>query len=204
MRDLTNWTWSELLSALQIDLLGRGVTIGGDAESDNLWSEARSRVHALSSRLLAAWPGFGGDDTAADVTQALLVKLQVPGLLTHLKRLSAPEGYIVVAVRNHILSMGRRLETEQRVSAELSLLASAERETAGPQDLGELRSKQLGELRKELGRLPALERQLLDMRFRQELGIAAIAARHGMSYSAVAVRLFRVLRKLRDGLSKYA
>ena len=46
------------------------------------------------------------------------------------------------------------------------------------------------------------DRELLQMRFWRNMTIAEIAGQTGLSYSATAVRLFRILHRLRDRLNR--
>jgi RNA polymerase sigma factor (sigma-70 family) len=53
-------------------------------------------------------------------------------------------------------------------------------------------------LRKALRNLSSADRQLLQMRFWRNMEIGQIAKTLELSYSATAVRLFRILRRLRE------
>lgn len=202
MPDLTSSTWAELLLQVDQAVNRRDSSKTSDVDDERLWVEVRSRIERAAKRLLATWPNLSRDDTAADMTQTLLLRLQEPKLVERLRSLTTPEGYIVVALRNDILSLARRQQAEREITAELGLIDPA----GGKPDLSPDSSwkarEDLQALRTAVEHLPALERRLLDMRFRQGLSIGVIATRHAMSYSAVAVRLFRVLRKLRVELSK--
>jgi len=56
------------------------------------------------------------------------------------------------------------------------------------------------DLRRALETLPAEDQELLRERFWRSRPIAEIASARGTSYSATAVRIFRILRTLRERL----
>jgi RNA polymerase sigma-70 factor (ECF subfamily) len=185
--------WESLLARLDDDLEAR--SRGDISNTDEAaWEEVQRRVlrysHMLSSRAQLE------PDTATEIAQEILIKLQNPVTLRRLKAAGAPDGYLFVIVRNQVLDTIRRnrktVSTEVPLTEELISAYEIRQEPA--------RIEKREQLEIALQSLRSDDRALLHMRFWQELGIAQIAERTGLKYSAVAVRLFRILKNLREKL----
>lgn len=185
--------WDSLLARLTNDLEARN---RGDISNTDeaAWEEVQRRVlrysHMLSRRTQLE------PNTATDIAQEILIKLQNPVTLRRLKAAGTPDGYLFVIVRNEILDTLRRnrkvVSAEVPLTEELISAYNVTQEQAGMDKTERLRSA-LESLRFE-------DRALLHMRFWQELSIGQIAEKTGLKYSTVAVRLFRVLKHLREKL----
>jgi RNA polymerase sigma factor (sigma-70 family) len=129
-----------------------------------------------------------------DVLQAILLKLQTPETLRRLRLAGSPEGYIVVMLRNAAADLLRKRFRERE---------GLERYLLEPRLLAEAKEDEIkgARLRVALLSLSPIERALLKMRFWQGMNIAEIAAQTGATYSATAVRMFRILKRLREGLT---
>jgi RNA polymerase sigma factor (sigma-70 family) len=182
-------SWSDLLACLQIDLEARTVSL--DASSDECWREVRSRIRQYAERILAERHPFHAEEVD-DVVQAVLLKLQIPRTLARLQAAQTPLGYLVVMIRNAANDLMRRRWVEHESSAFLDLAISGLEEIHGPLE----KRQDLGWLAREIQLLKPAERGLLYMRFWKGLRISQIAETMGLPYSRVAVRLFRLLRKL--------
>jgi RNA polymerase sigma factor (sigma-70 family) len=190
---MPNQEWDSLLARLNLDLEAR--SRGDISNTDEAaWEEVQRRVlrysHMLSSRAHLE------PNTATDIAQEILIKLQNPVTLRRLRAAGAPDGYLFVIVRNEILDTLRR--NRKTISAQVPL-------TEDLISVYDVTREQVGEdkaerLRMALQSLRSEDRTLLHMRFWQELSIAQIAERTGLKYSTVAVRLFRVLKNLREKL----
>jgi len=189
--------WDSLLTRLNDDLEARN---RGDISNtdEEAWKEVQRRVLRYSqmlSRRAQLEP-----DTAIDIAQEILLKLQNPATLRRLKAAGARDGYLFVIVRNQVLDTLRR--NRKAVSAEVPLTE----ELISAYEVGQEQSStdRAERLSIALKSLRSKDRALLQMRFWQELSIAQIAQKTGLKYSTVAVRLFRVLKNLREKLgAKY-
>lgn len=188
MDSLKHAEWQELLK-----LLSRSDAAAGSNQTmtDAAWSEVRTRLRAYARKIARLAP-----DDIDDVVQAVLLKLQDPAFITRLRNTRAPAAYIVVSLR-HAATDIARVRARERVKMArygLSLLTPQ----LGPSG----RETRLTELGAALARLSEDERALLRLRFWRDLSIAQIAEQQGVTYSTMAVRLFRLLRKLRSEIAR--
>lgn len=181
--------WPDLLGRLLTDLESRGGAPG--VSGDELWRELRKRVRECADRVLSERQSIRSEDID-DIVQAVLLKLQLPRTLARLQSVGSPLGYLVVMIRNSANDLARRGWVELESSASLEQAISGLEEIHGPLEKQQAR----GWLAREIRRLKPAERALLYMRFWQGLRIAQIADLMGVPYSRIAVRLFRLLRKL--------
>jgi RNA polymerase sigma-70 factor (ECF subfamily) len=136
------------------------------------------------ARLLAA-----PDDTD-DVVQTVLLKLQSPDALRRMRASGSPGGYATVMVRNAAVDAIRRRATAAPQGEPPTTFEA-------PDEALDARARQAAVV-DLLDSLAASDRLLLRLRFWEDLSIADIAGRLGMPYSTIAVRLFRLLRRLRS------
>jgi RNA polymerase sigma-70 factor (ECF subfamily) len=132
-----------------------------------------------------------------DVTQAVALKLQSVDTLSRMRAARSPEGYAFMMVRNAGIDFQRRHPHQP-----ISLLTDgddAADPAPGQDEVLEQRVRS-GALKAVLDDLADSEQLLLRLRFWDNLSIAEIAARLEMPYSTVAVRMFRLLRRLRSRL----
>jgi len=158
---------------------------------DGFWREVRNRLRQYAERVLSERPSIHPEDID-DIVQAVLLKLQSPQTLARLQAAQAPLGYLVVMIRNAANDMARRRSLEMESSAFLEQAISGLEEIHGPLEQQQAR----GWLAREIRLLKPDEQALLYMRFWQGFQIAQIAQKMGVPYSRIAVRLFRLLRKL--------
>jgi RNA polymerase sigma factor (sigma-70 family) len=118
-----------------------------------------------------------------------MLDFQTTDLLYHLRHSSVPASYLFATIRNKTVDLIRSRTRDGSLSAEMVL-----QELQVSADLPQ--EKEVRALQKELRRLSKDDRQLLRMRFWKNLSIAEIARRRGEPYSRVAVRLFRLGKRL--------
>jgi len=184
--------WPQLLDRLERDLERRSST--GGTRDDQAWEEMRDRLYRcammVNARLRLS------REELEEVVQDILLRLQSPDALRRLRLAGSQEGYLFVVVRNHVFDVGRRLGRElHRLVPLADDVASAHVAPESPEQ-----DETAPALHRELQRLSKEERRLLSLRFWEGLSIAEIARKDREPYSRVAVRLFRLLRRLRDRL----
>jgi RNA polymerase sigma-70 factor (ECF subfamily) len=181
--------WSSLVDRLLAEVRGRPASPQRPSE-DTAWSDLRGRLHRMA-RLLV------DDENVDDVVQAVALKLQTADALARMRAARSPEGYAFVMVRHAAIDLERRRSHE---SGSLSLDSHDAPDPAPAQDLVLERRLRQDQLKLALDGLADSDRLLVRLRFWENLSIAQIAARLGMPYSTVAVRMFRLLRRLRSRL----
>jgi RNA polymerase sigma factor (sigma-70 family) len=161
------------------------------------------RVRVLSASQLRVL-GHTGRIDLDDLVQDVLLRLQSGAVLERVASARNPLGYLLQIVRNAALDAVRRLrrETERYGSVPFhdlspSLEFISFEQWAGS---GEYRTLRLRRLREVLADLSEDDRRLLRWRFWEGRSTRDIAGELGASYSAVAVRIHRLLRRMRDDL----
>jgi RNA polymerase sigma factor (sigma-70 family) len=185
--------WQAVLPRLQADLASRPKTAGPTEPEEPGWAEIRAAIAFYSHIVLSRYSDLAAEDMD-DVVQAILLKLQSPLTLRRLRLAGSPEGYIVVMLRNAAADLLRKRFREREGLARYVL------EPKLPAEPGEDEIK-AARLRAALLSLPAAERTLLKMRYWGGMTIAQIATYSGVSYSAMAVRMFRILNRLREEMA---
>jgi RNA polymerase sigma factor (sigma-70 family) len=146
---------------------------------ENLWKELIARLTERARRLGSVDSATDGDDLAQTVLLRLLVKDGVDPS-------REPGAYLDSSLKNAAHDVARRkilaLRALERLARDRTLLASE------PQDVAFAR---------HLEGLDPQDRRLLEMRFLEGRGIAEIGSILAAKPSAVAVRIFRLVRKLR-------
>jgi len=183
--------WTQLVPRLEADLRARASGNVGERD-DDAWATAAFLIRR-NGRVLAR--SYGLDWAAIDdIVQEVLLKLQSQQTLSRLRRAGSAAGYVAVVVRNaatdHIRRLRRNLDLEE-ILAENLFIAAKEGEDSP-------RSDQTARLHIALQSLKRDELALLKMRFWQNLSITQISKALDTNYSAIAVRFFRIFRKLRD------
>jgi RNA polymerase sigma-70 factor (ECF subfamily) len=126
--------------------------------------------------------------------QTVLLKLQSRETLRRLRAARAPLGYLTTMLRSALVDQVRR-NARDPVGLEGDYVDVDTRSPlAQMEDAREARR-----LYAALARLAPADRLLLDMRFWDGLSIGEMAEQMRLPYSTVAVRLFRIIRRLRRG-----
>lgn len=189
--------WTELLPRLEFDLLSRANNPGA-AVDEEAWDTI---TQFLSSRARVLTFSFSGLQTAdvQDLVQNVLLKLQSLETMRRLHAARSVEGYLFVMLRNAANDLVRRRQIERVIFRSLE-------DTVPEEQAVEHASVQTAENASVLGdaleSLHPEDRKLLEMRFWRNMSIADIARETGVTYSNTAVRLFRILYKLRVQLKK--
>jgi len=178
--------WDRLLAELASERARRRAAGASTPASDEAWEELGRRVRGIGRFFVTR-------DDLDDLVQEVLMKLQSPGVLRRLRAARAPAGYLAVMVRHAATDLIRRRAAP---------LGTTQRVEEGARDLSTVlegldREKRVAALRQVVARLSDGDRLLLRLRFWEEMSMADIARRLGVPYSTVAVRLFRMLRRLR-------
>jgi len=182
---------------LEFDLLSRANNPRAAVDED-AWDTI---TQFLSSRARVLTFSFSGLQTAdvQDLVQNVLLKLQSLETMRRLHAARSVEGYLFVMLRNAANDLVRRRQIERVIFRSLE-------DTVPEEQVVEHASVQTAENASVLGdaleSLHAEERKLLEMRFWRNMSIADIARETEATYSNTAVRLFRILYKLRVQLKK--
>jgi RNA polymerase sigma factor (sigma-70 family) len=184
--------WNTLLPRLERDLRARA-TADQSQRDDDAWVVAASLLRTYSRILLRATLAQEGVD---DIVQEVLLKLQSLQTLQRLRIAGSPAGYIAVMFRNAATDVVRR--RQRGLALEVPLTEDYPAREGGDLDL--VTPERAARLREALLSLRPEERNLLRMRFWRGFSIGQIVEKSGTTYSASAVRLFRILRKLREKL----
>ena len=159
-----------------------------DSTGSDPWEEISKRLRYIVRVLQKS--GLTKQD-ADDLVQGVLEKLQAPELCRRIARLSKPEGYMFVVLRNQARSQVRRRLAEARA---VGVLRSDADKIAVPDARDD--DGRVARLNEVLFSLSVEERGLVDLKFWQDLSIEQIGAELDISYSAAASRLFRLQKKL--------
>ncbi len=184
--------WREILTGLAASCAESGPSLAGISRGDADWQAVGALVRSVAGILSRQRPS-SVDDDVDDAVQTVLLKLQDPGLLRRLKSLNAPQGYLIVMVRHTLADLARRRQREVPAD-QVDLPRILTEEWSGPGETGPDLEVPLAHA---LRQLAPEERELISLRFWSGLSIAEIARRRHEPYSRVAVRLFRLLRRLR-------
>jgi RNA polymerase sigma factor (sigma-70 family) len=186
--------WKELLPRLEADLSARqSAHFQGD---DDAWGGAE-RLLRMSGRFLRATFRATPEDTD-DVVQETMLKLQSPRTMQRLRAAGSAAGYVLVMMRNAFADLARRrlheVQAEEPFEEMIAAELSEEVEAQKAEDIERMKAI-LRSLRPE-------DRYLLRMRFWKNMRVEDISKLIGVSYSATAVRLFRILRRLREAMGR--
>lgn len=184
-------TWSELIQRLQQDVVRRAAS--ATSRDEQAWQEIDARVRRYARIVTSQTRSVGDED---EIAQEVMLRLQSPAALQRMMAAGSPEGYLFVMVRNQAVSL---LRDHGRSRSLLTALRPLLRSSSLPTEEDGL--QRLEALEQELRRLTDEERHLLEMRFWKGLSIVEIAKRTNAPYSRTAVRIFRLLRRLRARIS---
>jgi RNA polymerase sigma-70 factor (ECF subfamily) len=182
--------WPSLLQRLEGDLSRRGRP---EETPEPGWAEIARAIAFYAQVVLSRYPGLSHEDRD-DLVQATLLKLQSRDTLQRLRAAGSPDGYVVVMLRNAAADLVRKRVREreglERYYVEPPLL----------EVIAEEEQIKAARLRAALLSLSPQERTLLKMRYWRGMSIGEIATELGISYSAAAVRMFRILHRLREDM----
>lgn len=178
--------WRRLVARLRIPAPGRPAL---SREEESAWDDLRRRVLRLAQLSIRWYHGLTLDDVD-DVALDVTAKLLEPAVLRRLQEATSPAAYIVRALKNRAanLSAARRAH-----AVLLETFAVQAQGSPASVDLGEPLARALGELSRE-------DLSVIRDRFWGDVSIAEMARTRGISYSAMAVRIFRLINRLRRRL----
>lgn len=182
----------DLLSRLENDLRSRGQRQPGYQEDKSAWESLEQMVRALGLNLLSPRWGLNREDVG-DAVQQVLLKFQSLDTLRRARSAGNAEGYIAVMLKNAALDIVRRREHERKLFRPLDM----DIPQPGESEISSAEENRQAKIREELRALSGEDRALLRMRFWRNMSIAQIAQETGLTYSAAAVRLFRILHRMR-------
>lgn len=179
--------WSDLIERLDADL--RRAAQGGTRD-EAAWEDTESRARHLS-QVVGRHLGLTRDDVD-DVSQEVMLRLQSAVTIRRLRLAAAPEGYLFVLAKNLAVDRARRNARERQGTHALEAAHQSEPEPGATEQVTPRW------LQDALRMLRPEEQELLRLRFVDDWTIAEIARKIREPYSRVAVRLFRLLRRLRQ------
>ena len=199
MTYLADMAWPELIHRLERDLRMRDRSIGPVRRDSEAWAELVRRIR-LYARMLVRWSPTSSVEDVDDLTQDILTRLQTRHGMEQLRKVRSPTMYFMRVVRNAAIDATRRHRRRERSLKQFweEVLSPAELDS-GDEISEATYSTDDGvtRLRVALGNLSEEEQQLLKLRFWDELSLSQIATRLRLGYSAVALRFFRLFRRLR-------
>jgi RNA polymerase sigma factor (sigma-70 family) len=189
-------SWNDLISRLEDDLEARELAGSHLPLNEEVWGLAAQHLRSRGEVLAFSHSGMQPADIE-DVVQSVLLKIQSLVTIRRLRAARSTEGYIFVMLRNAANDVVRRRQFERGLFS--SLDATADEPHEEPFYVKQTEATSV--VSTVLESLSASDQELLQMRFWRNLTISEIAEEKRMSYSNVAVRLFRVLHRLREQLS---
>lgn len=156
------------------------------------WQYIIDDVDELSVQVLAEHPHLY-HVSAEDLRQSILLKLQDPAIRLKIFQSTTPHGYLAAMMRNLAIDLLRRSRVERKVFREFLWERLRRRKSSVPDE-------KVQKLEEQLAKLSGDDRDLVEMRYGQNLSIQEIADALGLSYSATAARLCRLKSKLREDM----
>jgi RNA polymerase sigma factor (sigma-70 family) len=186
--------WRELVPRLEADIQERR-TASSRSDTD-AWVLAERMLRLHGKVLLRTYSSLGLDDLE-DIIQTLLLKLQSAHIMRRVAISGSPAGYIAVMMRNAAIDLIRSRRHQVEYSTSLDDVPASRGIGSFPESE---KIESASALQSALRHLTAEERYLLELRFWRDMSISETASHLGINYSATAVRLFRVLAKIREHL----
>ncbi|HEV3258289.1 MAG TPA: sigma-70 family RNA polymerase sigma factor [Gemmataceae bacterium] len=185
MAEAAEPAWADLLADLRLENPG--------AATETAWGALRRRI----SDMVRSGPQGGKED----IVQAVALKLVAScSARDALRQASSPAAFLATMIHRVTVDLLRRQGAkskeqtgidEEQVDSALAVRAP---------DLDSVGEYEL--LQAQLETLAPAERQLLHLGYWERLSVRAIAALLGEGESAVRMRIFRALKKLRPGLTE--
>lgn len=191
--------WEKLVARLEADLQARETSQNPSTLDDDAWKTTAKLLRSRARILIVTHAGLQPQDVA-DLVQNVFVKLQSTKTMRRLRAARSPEGYIFVMLRNAANDLVRRRQLEKALFSPIGMDGLAGEPSSEPEYV--LQTEKASILAKALGSLTEEEKGLLRMRFWRDMSIGEIADETATSYSATAVKLFRILHRLRDRMTQ--
>ena len=188
-------SWDDLLFRLENDLRARE-SADLSLLDDEAWEIAAQLLRSRARILALSHSGLQPADVE-DLVQGVLLKIQSAVTIRRVRAARSTEGYVFVMLRNAAHDLVRRRQLERNLFSPLE--EGVDEPALEPRYVEQTEAAWvIGEVLQSVG---DSDRELLQMRFWRNMTIAEIANGTGMSYSTTAVRLFRILHRLRDQLN---
>lgn len=190
-------SWNDLVFRLEEDIQAREAEGSLSALDEEAWQMAASLLRSRARILVFSHSGLQPVDIE-DLVQGVLLKLQSTVTMRRLRATRSPEGYVFVMLRNAANDLVRRRQFEKGMFSPLD--NRTDEPALEPRYVEQTEAASV--VGEALQTLEGEEIEILGMRFWRNMGIMDIATKTGMTYSATAVRLFRILHRLRDHLKE--
>ena len=184
--------WDDLIPRLEDDLRRRKSS-ELELSDDGAWKIAEQLLRSRARIVALNYPDLQANDVE-DLVQSTLLKMQSRVTLRRLRAARSSEGYVYVILRNAAQDLLRRRQVERKLFERLDGTEADVAEEPRFVEQAEAQSV----ISDVLTGLSPSELELLQMRFWRNMTIAEIAKETHLTYSTVAVRFFRLLRRLRD------
>lgn len=184
--------WRQLLRLLDRDLTNRHQGEKSTLEASKAWQEVGRRVHLYARAITRTRAGLNDQDSE-DLAAGVMLQLQDQRLVRRMIRVGVPAGYLHAILRNAAGDLWKRRRFQQSPLEEARVMDLPQQAT----DAGSARMALVLSLRAEMALLSEDERQLLLLRFERRLKLREIAAELDIGFSAAAVRLHRLIKKLK-------
>lgn len=164
------------------------ITSGDERAFTDLVVRYQRKVAGLAQRLLGY--GDGAEDIVQDVFVAALENA------ARFRGESSAWTWLAAITVNRVRSYQRRRWLTERV---LGIVSTIKRQVEPASDYGSLRQESAARVRQAVGQLPSKYREVIVLRYLEELSIDEIAKIVGRKRNAVEVRLARA-RRLLEGM----
>lgn len=187
-------SWRDLVERLQSDVAPDSSELSRPRD-ETAWGEARERVRRLA-KLASVYLQLSLADSE-DLCQGIMLDFQTTDLLRRLQGSASPAGYLLSTLRNRGRDLARYRGREHPLASEPRAPLIAEGWQASDHQ-----ESQYAALEAALRSLSDQDRELIVMRFWKGMPVGRIAEQLHEPYSRVAVRLFRIRKRLADNLGE--
>jgi len=191
--DLSEMQWKPLTQMVEQEVKARlGVDAGPLDENQTLlvWSEVHRRTTALAHALINL-----PEHDLEDLVEVIVHKLLELDTIRRVASATSPRRYIIKMLQREAAKIRGQRNREEFIEDNPAATARYESEM-GARNAD---SQQIAlEIRNFIDLLSPEQQILLNARHIEGLTIRQMAKRFGMSYSAIASRMFRIHKKLRD------
>ncbi|HXL22347.1 MAG TPA: sigma-70 family RNA polymerase sigma factor [Candidatus Dormibacteraeota bacterium] len=187
-----DFLWDALFARIEKDVQLRSQSPGSPSLDEKAWDLLERHLRRIAHSLRRS--GLLRLTDLDDIVGEALLKLQSPDIIKRVRVAGSVEGYLVVMMRHAALDLRRHEQRQQTALAEIAYQHSL----PSQQVATVITFVESDPLDQVLAKLSADDRYLVKLRFWKKLGIQEIADRTGLSYTAAAVRLFRIMRKMKD------
>jgi RNA polymerase sigma factor (sigma-70 family) len=184
-------SWTALIARIEKDVRLRGTPSELPAD-ESAWNLVERHLRYIAHTLRRS--GLHSLSDFDDIIGETLLKLQSLDTIRKLKAAGSEKGYLIVIMRNAALDLRRQEKRQKTVLDEAAYLQPA------PLSQEEIIVTVLdaNPLDSVIAQLSTDDRYLIRLHFWRKMSIQQIADRIGLSYSATATRLFRILRRMRQ------